>query len=40
MQGLNTPRALTDPEGKRPGWQKTFGQGDRALKSFKLYAKP
>ena len=35
MQGLNTPGALTDPEGKRPGWQKTFGdQGDRDLKFF------
>ena len=27
--------ALTDPEGKRPGWQKTFGdQNDRDLKFF------
>jgi polyhydroxybutyrate depolymerase len=35
MQGLNTPGALTDPEGKRPGWQKTFGdQNDRDLKFF------
>ncbi len=35
MQGLNTPGALTDPDGKRPGWQKTFGdQGDRDLKFF------
>ena len=35
MQGLNTPGALTDPEGKLPGWQKTFGdQGDRDLKFF------
>ncbi len=35
MQGLNTPGTLTDPEGKRPGWQKTFGdQGDRDLKFF------
>jgi polyhydroxybutyrate depolymerase len=35
MQGLNTPGALIDPEGKRPGWQKTFGdQGDRDLKFF------
>jgi polyhydroxybutyrate depolymerase len=35
MQGLNTPGILTDPEGKRPGWQKTFGdQNDRDLKFF------
>lgn len=35
MQGLNTPGVLTDPEGKKPGWQKTFGdQGDRDLKFF------
>jgi polyhydroxybutyrate depolymerase len=35
MQGLNTPGALTDPQGKLPGWQKTFGdQGDRDLKFF------
>src|SRR5271157_1423621 len=35
MQGLNTPGALTAPEGKKPGWQKTFGdQGDRDLKFF------
>jgi polyhydroxybutyrate depolymerase len=35
MQGLNTAGALTDPEGKRPGWQKTFGdQNDRDLKFF------
>jgi polyhydroxybutyrate depolymerase len=35
MQGLPTPGALTDPEGKRPGWQKTFGdQKDRDLKFF------
>jgi polyhydroxybutyrate depolymerase len=35
MQGLNTPGALTDPKGKKPGWQKTFGdQGDRDLKFF------
>jgi len=35
MQGLNTPGALTDPEGKRPGWQKTAGdQNDRDLKFF------
>ena len=35
MQGLNTPGTLTDPEGKRPGWQKTFGdQNDRDLKFF------
>ncbi len=35
MQGLNTPGALTDPEGKKPGWQHTIGaQGDRDLKFF------
>jgi polyhydroxybutyrate depolymerase len=35
MQGLPTPGALTDTEGKRPGWQKFFGdQGDRDLKFF------
>jgi len=35
MQGLNTPGILTDPEGKRPGWQKTLGdQNDRDLKFF------
>ncbi|MBA4149839.1 MAG: esterase [Verrucomicrobia bacterium] len=35
MQGLNTPGRLTDPEGKRPGWQRTAGdQSDRDLKFF------
>lgn len=35
MQGLPTPGQLTDPEGKRPGWQKAPGdQGDRDLKFF------
>ena len=35
MQGLNTPGQLTDPEGKKPGWQKSAGdQGDRDLKFF------
>src|SRR5712691_11551343 len=35
MQGLNTPGQLTDPEGKKPGWQKTIGdQDDRDLKFF------
>jgi polyhydroxybutyrate depolymerase len=35
MQGLNTPGRLTDPEGKRPGWQPNLGdQGDRDLKFF------
>ena len=35
MQGLNTPGRLTDPEGKRPGWQSAPGsQGDRDLKFF------
>ena len=34
-QGLPTPGALTDPEGKRAGWQKTAGdQADRDLKFF------
>src|SRR5687768_13981889 len=33
MQGLNTPGQLTDPEGKRPGWQRRPGdQADRDLK--------
>ncbi|MEQ1851388.1 MAG: prolyl oligopeptidase family serine peptidase [Chthoniobacteraceae bacterium] len=35
MQGLNTPGRLTDPEGKKPGWQHGAGdQGDRDLKFF------
>jgi polyhydroxybutyrate depolymerase len=35
MQGLKTPGTLTDPQGKLPGWQKTFGdQGDRDLNFF------
>ena len=35
MQGLNTPGRLTDPEGKKPGWQQGFGdQNDRDLKFF------
>ncbi len=34
-QGLNTPGRLTDPEGKKPGWQHTAGDhGDRDLKLF------
>ena len=34
-QGLNTPGRLTDPEGKKPGWQSGVGaQGDRDLKFF------
>ncbi|MDO8541332.1 MAG: prolyl oligopeptidase family serine peptidase [Opitutaceae bacterium] len=34
-QGLNTPGRLTDPEGKKPGWQHRAGdQGDRDLKFF------
>ncbi|MEO6787084.1 MAG: dienelactone hydrolase family protein [Chthoniobacteraceae bacterium] len=34
-QGLNTPGKLTDPEGKKPGWQSGPGdQGDRDLKFF------
>ena len=35
LQGLNTAGQLTDPEGKRPGWQHAVGdQGDRDLKFF------
>lgn len=35
MQGLNTPGILTDPEGKKSGWQSRIGdQGDRDLKLF------
>jgi polyhydroxybutyrate depolymerase len=35
MQGLNTPGKLSDPEGKRPGWQHGPGdQKDRDLKFF------
>ncbi|MEY2882093.1 MAG: hypothetical protein RLZZ15_4473 [Verrucomicrobiota bacterium] len=34
-QGLNTPGRLTDPEGKKPGWQHGPGaEGDRDLKFF------
>ena len=34
-QGLNTPGRLSDPEGKRPGWQHSRGQlDDRDLKFF------
>ena len=34
-QGLNTPGQLTDPEGKKAGWQGAAGlQGDRDLKFF------
>jgi polyhydroxybutyrate depolymerase len=34
-QGLNTPGRLTDPEGKKPGWQHTAGaEGDRDLRFF------
>jgi polyhydroxybutyrate depolymerase len=34
-QGLNTPGRLTDPDGKKPGWQSSVGnQGDRDLKFF------
>ena len=34
-QGLNTPGRLTDPDGKRSGWQWARGhQGDRDLKFF------
>jgi polyhydroxybutyrate depolymerase len=35
MQGLPTPGKLTDPDGKRPGWQFAPGeQGDRDLHFF------
>ncbi|MCB1234688.1 MAG: prolyl oligopeptidase family serine peptidase [Verrucomicrobiae bacterium] len=35
MQGLPTPGRLTDPEGKRNGWQSEPGaEGDRDLKFF------
>ena len=35
MQGLPTPGAITDPEGKKNGWQALAGgQGDRDLKFF------
>src|SRR5688572_16105893 len=35
MQGLKTPARLTDPEGKRTGWQaKLTEQNDRDLKFF------
>lgn len=35
LQGLKTPGQLTDPEGRKPGWQKSVGdQGDRDLKFF------
>jgi polyhydroxybutyrate depolymerase len=35
MQGLNTPGKLTDPEGKKSGWQSGPGdQDDRDLKFF------
>jgi polyhydroxybutyrate depolymerase len=34
-QGLNTPGRLTDPEGRKPGWQHGAGeQGDRDLRFF------
>lgn len=34
-QGLKTPGRLTDPEGKKPGWQHGMGnQNDRDLKFF------
>ena len=35
MQGLNTPGRLTDPNGEKPGWQRTVGdQADRDLNFF------
>lgn len=37
MQGLPTPGRLTDPEGKRNGWQHDAGdQNDRDLKFFDI----
>src|SRR5437879_3135930 len=34
-RGLNTPGRLTDPEGKKPGWQFAVGDhGDHDLKLF------
>lgn len=34
-QGLNTTGRLTDPEGKKPGWQ--MGQGDHGDRDLKLF---
>lgn len=35
MQGLKTPGQITDPTGKRTGWQRTIGdQNDRDLQFF------
>src|SRR5262245_32495941 len=35
LQGLPTPGRLTDPEGRRNGWQAAVGdEGDRDLKFF------
>ncbi|ARU41346.1 hypothetical protein CCB80_09445 [Armatimonadetes bacterium Uphvl-Ar1] len=35
LQGLNTPGRLSDPEGKKPGWQGNAGEmEDRDLKLF------
>jgi polyhydroxybutyrate depolymerase len=37
LQGLNTPGKLTDPDGKKPGWQGGAGdQGNRDLKFFDM----
>jgi len=37
LQGLNTPGKLTDPEGKKPGWQSSPGdQQDRDLKFYDI----
>jgi len=37
MQGLNTPGKLTDPDGKKSGWQSGPGdQKDRDLKFFRI----
>jgi len=35
MQGLNTPGRLTDPEGKKSGWQP--GQGDQQDRDLKFF---
>ncbi len=35
MQGLNTPGRLTDPLGKKPGWQ--HGPGDQADRDLKFF---
>ncbi|MCP5522580.1 MAG: hypothetical protein H7A46_13650 [Verrucomicrobiales bacterium] len=40
-QGLKTPGQLTDPQGRRAGWQHAPGtQGDRDLKFFQQVSGP